>query len=82
MGTTFIKAEGAYAKGTKLTNVYLDRDSVRKAMANGVKEGDRVTVKAKVGKHRKIFRATLMGLRDYCCDEHKHNTPYAYMAER
>jgi len=80
--TIFVKATDTYEKGTKPNRMYLDRDSVSKAIESGAKEGDRVTVKVRVGKRRKLVRAYLVGQRDTCCDEHARGAPYYFLAER
>lgn len=38
----------------------------------GLQEGDRVTVRVKVGKKRKLFNATLQTFVDRCCGDPAH----------
>jgi hypothetical protein len=67
--------------GPRPTKVDLDFQDVQKALAAGVSLGDKVSVRVKVGKRRRLFKARLRAYVDRCCAEHA-NTPYAYFAER
>jgi hypothetical protein len=64
------------------TRVDLDFQAVQKALAAGLSLGDKVSVRAKVGKRRRLFKARLRAYVDRCCGDPAHLTVYAYFAER
>jgi len=63
------------------TRVDLNFQDVQKALNAGLCLGDKVTVRVKVGKKRRLFKARLEALCMTCCEEHA-NAPYAYFAVR
>lgn len=81
MTTVFIKAQGYYPKGQKPSEVWLDKSSVSKAMGTGLREGQKITVKVKVGKKRKLFKAYFIVEREQCCSDHSSYI-MGYRAER
>lgn len=76
MTTFFVKAEGVYDKGTILDELWLESSSVKKAMEKGLKNGQRVTVKVKVGKRRKLVKAYFTAEYVRCCDDHNEFMGY------
>lgn len=62
--------------------VDLNLQQVNAALDAGlVSVGDRVSVRVKVGKKRRLYKAFLRELIQTCCEEHA-TTPYGYFAER
>lgn len=64
------------------TRVDLNFQDVQKALAAGVSIGDKVSVRVKVGKRRRLFKARLRAAVDWCCGEPSHAVAYGYFAER
>ncbi len=78
-----IKASDKFPKGTIVKGrISLSHDSVLRAMnVHKAQAGDRVSIKVKVGKHKKLLKAYLMAEYEQCCDEHSHIV-IGYYADR
>lgn len=80
-----LKAYAVAANGkTRPDRVELDFMPVRLLVESGVVSvGDRVTVKVKVGKKKRLYKATLCAMVDRCCgDCDRRGAVFGYYAER
>lgn len=81
MAKWMFKGQAFGVSAGRPSKVDLDFQEVQKALAAGLCLGDKVTVRVKVGKKRRLFKARLQALCVTCREEHA-NAPYAYFAER